>query len=144
MEELLSCPEQLQAAELLSRMILKLQGGVSAMMLPAGVVLRDTPPGVVLFPLRKQRFQTLLSHGCEATVISAGGSFKASRSHMPLAGFRLSPWQDPPSATSEASDFGDGEGLSNLQVSWHTDWHLPHGEFPKGTSSGKSFQTPLP
>lgn len=67
-------------------------------------------------------------------MISAGDSFKASRSHFSPPGFHVSPRQDSPSATSEASDFGDGEGLSNLQVSWYTDWHLPHGEFPKGTS----------
>lgn len=76
---------------------------------------------------------------------SAGESFRAARSHVPLPDFHLSPWQDSPSATSEASDFGDGEGLSNLQVSWHTDWHLPHGEFPKGTSSpGKPPISRLP
>lgn len=51
-----------------------------------------------------------------------------------LLGFDLLCLQNSPAAAAEASDFGDGQGFSHLQAGWHTDWHLPHGEFPEGTT----------
>lgn len=57
-------------------------------------------------------------------------------SHLSVAlhGFHSLRLQNSPPATAEASDFGDGQGFSHLQVGGHTDWHLPHGEFPEGTA----------
>lgn len=51
--------------------------------------------------------------------------------------------QDSPSATSEASDFGDGQGFSDLQAGWYTNWHLPHGEFPRETVQELSLTCPV-
>lgn len=62
---------------------------------------------------------------------------------MSLPGFVCHHWQDSPSATPEASDFGDGEGFSHLQVSRHADRHLPHGEFHKRTMKELLLASPL-
>lgn len=58
-------------------------------------------------------------------------------------GFDLLHLQNSPAATTEASDVGDGQGFTHLQVGGHADRHVPHGELPKETAPQVSQPTPV-
>ncbi|KAF3819386.1 hypothetical protein GH733_013536, partial [Mirounga leonina] len=80
-----------------------------------------TFPRLCVFKFRHEATAASPGHGgrCHLKALS-------SDSDSPH-GFYLLCLQNSPAATTEASDFGDGQGFAHLQVGGHADWHVPHG-----------------
>lgn len=113
-----------------------MRGAFQTLGSPAARGLKGT--GVRISLRTRPSLGTAFKLRCEALAASLEpgdrGRRKALSSVLVSSCFGLLCLQNSPAATTKTSDFGDGQGFAHLQVGRHTDGHMPHGEFPKGTA----------